>query len=81
MKIGRNFLKDFFVKEPKFSVVIALMAIIMLIVLFLNFDFSTVYPFSSASMKMGNPMIEIPRMKIPEIVFPKMEIGSIFSSM
>ena len=46
MKTGNNLLKDFFVKEPKFSILIALIAIILLITLFLTVDFSSVTSFS-----------------------------------
>ncbi|MFP4291424.1 MAG: hypothetical protein ACLFQ0_07335 [Cyclobacteriaceae bacterium] len=46
MKAGKNTVKDFFVKEPKFSVLIVLLAIVMLVVLLFFIDISTVVPFS-----------------------------------
>jgi len=39
-------LRGFFMKEPKFSVLIALAAILLLLVLFLTVDISTISPFS-----------------------------------
>ena len=60
MKTGKNFLQNFFVKEPKFSVLIALLAIIMLIVFFFSFDSGPVTPFSGYELKMEYPSLNIP---------------------
>lgn len=60
MEKGKNTLRNFFVKEPKFSVLIALVAIIMLVVFFLNVDFSTISPFTEHKVKMEYPSLNIP---------------------
>lgn len=60
METGKNTLRNFFVKEPKFSVLIALVAIIMLVVFFLNVDFSTISPFTEHTIKMEYPSLNIP---------------------
>jgi hypothetical protein len=60
MKTGRNTFRNFFVKEPKFSVLIALVAIIVLVMLFLNVDFSTISPFTDQQIKMEYPSLNIP---------------------
>lgn len=60
MKTGKNTLRNFFVKEPKFSVLIALIAIIVLVMLFLNVDFGTMSPFSDQQIKMEYPSLNIP---------------------
>lgn len=62
MKTGRNTFRNFFAKEPKFSVLIALVAIIVLVILFLNVDFSTISPFTftDQQIKMEYPSLNIP---------------------
>lgn len=46
MKTGNRSLRNFFVKEPKFSILIVLIAIILLITIFFTTDFSAVTSFS-----------------------------------
>lgn len=60
MKTGIHSLRNFFIKEPKFSVLIALIAIILLIVVFLNFDLEAVVPFSLQTIKMEYTAVNIP---------------------
>jgi len=60
MKTGMHSLRNFFIKEPKFSVLIALIAINVLIVLFLNADLFTVLPFSLRAAKIEYSAINIP---------------------
>jgi len=60
MKTGIHSLRNFFIKEPKFSVLIALITIIMLIILFLNVDLGTVSPFSLQTLKMEYSAMNIP---------------------
>lgn len=69
MKAGNNSMKDFFVKEPKFSILIALVAIVLLITLFLTVDFSSVTSFSYFSQ------MEI---KLPKFNFPSRISSGIF---
>lgn len=61
MKAGNNSMKNFFVKEPKFSILIALIAIVLLITLFLTVDFSSVTSFSYFSQI----EIKLPKFNIP----------------
>ncbi|MDF9795484.1 hypothetical protein OKW21_000747 [Catalinimonas alkaloidigena] len=52
MKTGNRSLRNFFVKEPKFSILIVLIAIILLITIFLTTDFSAVSSFSFSEVKL-----------------------------
>lgn len=74
MKTGNNLLKDFFVKEPKFSILIALIAIILLITLFLTVDFSSVTSFSYFQ-ELGFQELEI---RLPKFNIPSRISFSIF---
>lgn len=61
MKAGNNSMKDFFVKEPKFSILIALIAIVLLITLFLTVDFNSFISFTHFSeLEMKLPKFSLP---------------------
>lgn len=60
MKAGNNSIKNFFEKEPKFSILIALIAIVLLITLFLTVDFSTVTSFSFSQLEIKFPKLNLP---------------------
>lgn len=61
MKAGNNSMKDFFVKEPKFSILIAVIAIILLLTLFLTMDFNAIPSFSYFSqLEFKFPKLYIP---------------------
>jgi len=66
MKTGKNFLQNFFIKEPKFSVLIALLAIIMLIVFYFSVDTESMTPFSGQEIKMEYPALDIP---LEQVIF------------
>lgn len=53
MKGGQRSLRNFFVKEPKFSILIVLIAIILLITIFFTTDFNAISAFSFSDLKLA----------------------------
>ncbi|WKN32075.1 hypothetical protein PZB74_01740 [Porifericola rhodea] len=64
MKTGNNLLRNFFVKEPKFSILIVLIAIIMLVTLYFTVDLNTLTAFSIVEKAM-------PKLSIATELFDK----------
>ena len=70
MKIDNKYsLRGFFMKEPKFSVLIALAAILLLLVLFFTLDISTITPFSMFQRECSLAMLFRSLLNAPQAVY------------